>query len=115
MSQEQKDRVEQQKSDLSVTPPTPTTAGEAAVEETQKVQEEEQASTDATATLPKKRKRKTRLVNAEEVSPRPSYWPLILAFAIALVLFGIIAGPIVVVIGVLLAFVAVGGWVLERR
>ena len=111
MSQEQKDRVAE--SDIPVTPLPPTTAATPEVEETQKAQEEEQASIGAP---PKKRsKRKTRLVNVEEISPRPSYWPLALAFSLAIVLFGIIAGLLFVVIGVLLALVSVGGWVLERR
>ena len=113
MSQEQKDRVEQVESDIAVTPLPATTAAMPEVEETQKAQEEEQGSTDAAPT--KKRKRKTRLVNVEEISPRPSYWPVALAFSLAIVLFGVIAGLVFVVIGVLLAFVSVGGWVLERR
>lgn len=115
MSQEQKDRVEQVESDIPVTPLPATTAATPEVEETQKAQEEEQASIDATTTPAKKRKRKTRLVNVEEISPRPSYWPVALAFSLAIVLFGVIAGLVFVVIGVLLAFVSVGGWVLERR
>ena len=116
MSQEQKDRVEQTESDIPVTPLPPTTIATSEVEETQKAQEEEQASTDAApATVKKRGKRKTRLVNVEEISPRPSYWPLALAFSLAIVLFGVIAGLLFVVIGVLLALVSVGGWVLERR
>ncbi len=115
MSQEQKDRVEQTESDIRVTPLPPTTAAVPEVEETQKAQEE-QASTDAApATVKKRGKRKTRLVNVEEISPRPSYWPLALAFSLAIVLFGVIGGLLFVVIGVLLALVSVGGWVLERR
>lgn len=111
MSQEQKDRVVE--SDIPVTPLPPTTVMPE-VEETQKAQEEGQASTGA-APAKKRGKRKTRLVNVEEISPRPSYWPLALAFSLAIVLFGVIAGLLFVVIGVLLALVSVGGWVLERR
>jgi hypothetical protein len=116
VSQEQKDRVEQAEGDIPVTPLPPTTAATSKVEEIQKAQEEEQASAGAVPTTAKKRgKRKTRLVNVEEISPRPSYWPLALAFSLAIVLFGVIGGLLFVVIGVLLALVSVGGWVLERR
>ncbi len=116
MSQEQKDRVEQAESDIPVTPLPPKTAAKLAAEGVQEVQEEGQTSIDAATSPAKKRsKRKTRLVNAEEVSPRPSYWPLALAFSLAIVLFGVIAGLVFVVICVLLAFVSVGGWILERR
>ena len=108
MSQEQKNRM----GDIPVTPLPPTTAD--AVEETRKGQEEELASVGVTPSK-KRGKRKTRLVNVEEISPRASYWPIALAFSLAIVLFGVIAGPVVVVIGILLAIVSVSGWVLERR
>lgn len=109
MSQEQKNR----EGDIPVTPPSPTSVDDSAVEESQKVQGE-QGVEGATSTK-KRSKRKTRLVNVEEISPRPSYWPLALAFSLAIVLFGIIAGPVVVVAGIILALVSVGGWILERR
>ncbi len=116
MSQEQKNRVAE--GDVPVTPLSPTSVDASAVEESQKAQEEQgsEGPAGATTTPAKKRiKRKTRLVNVEEISPRPSYWPLALAFSLAIVLFGIIAGPVVVVVGIILALVSVGGWILERR
>jgi hypothetical protein len=112
VSQEQKNHVVE---GVSV---VPTASDSAAVEETQKVQEgqEPEGTVDTTAVPVKKRgKRKTKLVNVEEISPRPSYWPIILAFSFALVLFGIVAGPIVVGIGIVLVVVSLGGWILERR
>ena len=111
MSQEQKNR----EGDIQVTPPSPPSVDDSAVEESQKVQGEQGVEGATVAPAKKRGKRKTRLVNVEEISPRPSYWPLALAFSLAIVLFGIIAGPVVVVAGIILALVSVGGWVLERR
>ncbi|GCE18091.1 hypothetical protein [Dictyobacter kobayashii] len=124
MSQEQTDRVEQpvlaEESDASVAPlasgtPTPDSASSDQMQASQ-----EGATT--TGTQPKKnptgRKRargKGRLVNAEEVMPRPSLWPLGMAFSLAFVLFGVIAGPVVLGIGIVLLVVSGAGWALERR
>ena len=109
MSQEQKNR----EGDIQVTPPSPPSVDDSAAEESQKVQGEQ--GLEGAVPAKKRGKRKTRLVNVEEIAPRPSYWPLALAFSLAIVLFGIIAGPVFVVAGIILALVSVGGWVLERR
>jgi Cytochrome c oxidase subunit IV len=126
VSQEQKNHVTEDVSLVpAASPPPPPTAQ--AVEETEKAQEGQgpegtassvgSVDTASTTAAPAKKrsKRKTRLVNVEEISPHPSYWPILLAFSLALVLFGIVAGPIVVVVGVILAVVSAGGWILERR
>ncbi|GAC1362459.1 MAG: hypothetical protein NVS2B12_15160 [Ktedonobacteraceae bacterium] len=116
MSQEQKNRLEQAEGDVPATSLPHTTADASVVEETQKAQGEEGAVEPAAAPPAKRRvKRKTRLVSVDEISPRPSYWPLALAFSLAIVLFGIIASPVVVAIGVILAIASVIGWILERR
>ncbi len=129
MSQEQKNHVAEDVSSVPSASPLPsTTSDSSAVEEIQKVQETEgskgseetavSADTVDTATgVPAKKrgKRKTKLVNVEEISPRASYWPIVLAFSLAMVLFGVVAGPIVEIVGVILVVVSVGGWVLERR
>ena len=44
-----------------------------------------------------------------------SYWPIALAFALVIVLIGVIVHPIVLGIGIVLAAAAVIGWGLERR
>jgi hypothetical protein len=56
-----------------------------------------------------------RLVNAEEVMPKPSLWPLALAFSIAVMLFSVLTGPVVAVIGAILLVASALGWILERR
>jgi uncharacterized iron-regulated membrane protein len=62
----------------------------------------------------KRRKRKGKWVSVEEVSPKPSYWPLALAVSICVLLMGIIH-PIVIGVGALLVIVCIMGWILERR
>jgi len=126
VSQEQKNQVAEGVSSVPQASPLPPSTVKA-VEETQKAQEgqgpEEAAGsvssvdTAGTTVAPAKKrsKRKTRLVNVAEISPRPSYWPILLALSLALVLFGVIAGPVVVAVGIILALVSVGGWILERR
>ncbi|GCE25909.1 hypothetical protein KDA_13930 [Dictyobacter alpinus] len=125
MSQEQKDRVEQsvqaEENDGNVAPLSGTPAPDSAPVE----QEPAEATGTATTTTEgqttrgttaKKRTRaRGRLVNAEEVMPRPSIWPLGMAISIAIALFGVIAGPIVLVIGAVLLLVCCLGWILERR
>jgi hypothetical protein len=63
----------------------------------------------------KKRKRKLEPVSEEEIMPRPSYWPLALAIALVIMLFGTIAQPIVMVVGAILVIGSIIGWSLERR
>ena len=44
-----------------------------------------------------------------------SYWPIALAFAMLIILVGVITHPIVLGIGVVLSVAAIIGWGLERR
>jgi len=71
----------------------------------------------AGAAPPEKRKRRRkRQVTEEEVSvPHSSYWPLALALALSVLLFGAVSHPVVLAIGVVLIIAAVVGWSLERR
>ena len=67
-------------------------------------------------TLQKKRgKRKEKWVSIEEVSPKPSYWPLALTLSVCVLFMGIIIHPIMIGVGVLLVIVSLIGWMLERR
>jgi hypothetical protein len=50
----------------------------------------------------------------EEI-PRPTHWPPALALAVALFGWGLIASPIILVIGAALFVVALGGWIGELR
>jgi Cytochrome c oxidase subunit IV. len=144
VSQEQKDRVELQMPSgpvNPVTPPLDATRSEtqavqpamaASTGEPEKQampasdaagQQEQQPETPALsdgsserpATKKRVRRRRTKLVNVEEILPRPSVWPLVLAVSIAITLFGIIAGPIVCGIGLVLVVVSIVCWALERR
>ncbi|GAC1424070.1 MAG: hypothetical protein PVS3B3_22300 [Ktedonobacteraceae bacterium] len=63
----------------------------------------------------KKRKFRERLVYESEISPKPSIWPLALAFSVALLLFGLIYNVYFLGIGAVLVLVCIIGWVLERQ
>jgi hypothetical protein len=63
----------------------------------------------------KGKKRRERWVSIEEISPKPSYWPLVLTVSISLLLVGIVAHPIVIGVGALLIIISIMGWMLERR
>jgi len=69
-----------------------------------------------TATKKKRVKKKQEPVDEKSIrTPRPSYWPLFLAFSLAVVLAGALSSLIVLGIGVLLVVVSIIGWGLERR
>ncbi|GCE04295.1 hypothetical protein [Dictyobacter aurantiacus] len=128
MSQEQTNRVEQpvpvEENGVSAAPlaaGTPTS--DSAPADQQQMSQEEGTTTGAQpqpdpkkgSTGRKRTRAKGRLVNAEEVMPRPSLWPLGLAFSLAFVLFGVVSGPIVLGIGIVLLVISGAGWALERR
>ena len=75
------------------------------------------ASASSNTPVRKKRRKRYRevLVDASEVMPRPSIWPLVLAFSIAVLLFGLIWNAIILFIGVALIIVSIIGWSLEKR
>lgn len=123
MSQEQKEGIEQQvlheeHREISAPLATPVTPDSVP---SQDIQESQQDATipggeQKTNVTGRKRARpRGRLVNAEEVMPKPSLWPLALAFSIAVILFSVLTGPVVAVIGVILLVGSALGWILERR
>jgi hypothetical protein len=63
----------------------------------------------------KKRKKKVYIPSEEEITPRPSPWPIALAVSLAILLVGAIIHPIILGIGVVLVIASVMGWSLERR
>jgi cobalamin biosynthesis protein CobT len=63
----------------------------------------------------KKRKKKAEPVDVQQISPRPSYWPIALAFSLIVAFVGLADSPIVLGIGVLMIITSVIGWGLERR
>lgn len=78
-----------------------------------------EAPTTPSSTAPGKKRRKKKyrelLVDASEVMPRPSIWPLVLAFSIAFTLFGLIWNAVILFIGIILIVGSIIGWSLEKR
>ena len=53
---------------------------------------------------------------AEEVHlPDPSYLPILLAFGISIAVVGVVLSPVLVIIGVLIALVALKRWIGQTR
>jgi hypothetical protein len=74
------------------------------------------AATDETPVLrSKKRVKKVRQVTEEELMPRPSLWPLVLALSVAVALGGFAFNLIILGVGVIMVIVSIIGWSLERR
>jgi Cytochrome c oxidase subunit IV len=74
------------------------------------------AASDETPVLrSKKRVKKVRQVTEEELMPRPSLWPLVLALSVAVALGGFAFNLIILGVGVIMVIVSVIGWSLERR
>jgi membrane protein insertase Oxa1/YidC/SpoIIIJ len=94
---------------------------QAAQQERQEQQEQQPQveEHDEQSPTPKPRKRhvmrKLSQAELEAISPRPSYWPLALALAVVVFLYGAVGNPIIMGIGAVLVLVAVIGWGLERR
>ena len=89
--------------------PSPATEGEAAKSTSQ---------AGSTGTTQKKRRKKQyreMLVDASEVMPKPSFWPLLLAFSIAFTLFGLIWNAVFLFIGIALIVACIIGWTREKR
>lgn len=66
-------------------------------------------------TRARRRKRKIEALSEEEITPRPSYWPIVLACALTVMLLGTTLHPIVLAVGALLVIGCIIGWSLERR
>jgi hypothetical protein len=123
VSQEQQERIQQQTSDeeqeradrlLASVSPASSEATSASDE--QAAQEIDVEVGSARARTGRRRiRRRTKWVDASEVMPKPSFWPLVVAFALAISIFGIMAGSIVLIVGLVLLVVSVIGWALERR
>lgn len=47
--------------------------------------------------------------------PAPSFWPIVLAFGLALIAIGVVSTIIVSIVGVVVLLVAIAGWTLENR
>lgn len=110
VSQEQKDIVQQQE--------VRTSESEAIQEASTSDTQEKDVYVDVPAASGKprkKRKFRERIVYESEISPKPSIWPLALAFSVALLLFGLIYNVYFLIIGAILVIVCIIGWVSERQ
>ena len=77
---------------------------------------EQQAGAETPAKPPRKRRvRKLTEAELNAISPRPSYWPIVLAFAIVVFLYGAIGNDYIMYGGIVLIVAAIIGWSLERR
>jgi len=47
--------------------------------------------------------------------PSPSYWPIVLAFSMALIAVGVVSTILVSILGIIVLLVAIGGWTWENR
>ncbi len=47
--------------------------------------------------------------------PKPSFWPIVLAFGLFLIASGIVSSIITSLVGVVVLLTAIGGWALENR
>jgi cytochrome c oxidase subunit I len=47
--------------------------------------------------------------------PPPSFWPIVLAFGLALISAGVIWSIFISILGVVVLLVSIAGWALENR
>ncbi len=47
--------------------------------------------------------------------PSPSFWPIVLAFGLALIAAGVVTTVIVSGVGIVVMLVAIAGWTMENR
>ena len=47
--------------------------------------------------------------------PSPSFWPIVLAFGMALIATGVVSTFIVSIVGVVVLLIAIAGWSMENR
>ena len=65
---------------------------------------------------PRKKKAQEPLeVREQKLAPKPSLWPLGLAFTLVLTAIGLMVNNILFVCGIVLTIVAIAGWILEKQ
>ena len=114
MAQDQQDKVQVQP-ELQATGDNEGEAQELESSNSVAMPEETPGPEASTEVARKRTRKKGKQVNPDELNPRPSLWPLALAFGIALFFFGIISNPVVLGLGIIVAIAAAIGWSLERR
>jgi len=85
--------------------------------ESETAKAEETSAPEASATPRKKRTKKKveEPFDEKAVSPRASYWPIVLAFSLCVMFLGVAWHPIMMGIGVVMVITSLIGWSLERR
>ena len=63
----------------------------------------------------KKRAKVPLEVQERKLAPRPSFWPIVLAFTLVVTFIGVMTYPFIFVIGVILVIAAIIGWMLEKH
>jgi Cytochrome c oxidase subunit IV len=54
-------------------------------------------------------------VQEQRLTPRPSLWPIALAFALVFTAIGVIVNPVLLICGIVVTIIVIVGWFLERR
>lgn len=54
-------------------------------------------------------------VQEKKLSPRPSFWPIVLALTLVIAFIGVMVNPILLGVGAFLTVVAIIGWILEKH
>lgn len=54
-------------------------------------------------------------VREQKLAPKPSFWPIALAFALAVVMIGFILHPIILFCGIAFTIITIIGWILEKH
>jgi cobalamin biosynthesis Mg chelatase CobN len=78
----------------------------------------DETSVSGEPVIPVKKKRvvkKALKIDEATISPRPSYWPIVLALALVVLFMGVVLNVILLGIGVALVAIAILGWSFEHR
>ena len=78
-------------------------------------EEESGQSEKAPEQTVKKRPKVPLEVREKKLSPRPSFWPIILALTLVIAFIGVMVNPILLGVGVVLTIAAIIGWMLEKH
>ncbi len=51
----------------------------------------------------------------QQLAPRASFWPIALALTLAITAIGLMIHPVLFVCGIVLTFIVIIGWILEKH
>lgn len=126
--QEQQEKQEQQIAERAKREEQPVKELQSSAEQVQQASSSEEAqgvARDDVLEQPRKKGKKRRIVRKERhytaaeleaASPRPSFWPIVLALSLVVFLLGAIgSSPILLGAGIVLIVICAIGWSLEHR